>query len=122
MDTVVGGMSTGCFGNRGVMAVVALAVLAAGVVSDVVNGSFWVRHALLASIVGSVVVVMLSVAVALRLIAFPAAFMCVIMSNLDVACDQPAEPARLTQPMPDLDALSFCAPSSTSGATIAPWL
>jgi FG-GAP repeat len=33
------------------------------VVSDVVIGSFWLRHALLASIVGSVIVVMLSVAV-----------------------------------------------------------
>ncbi len=45
------------------MAVAALVVLAAGVVSDLLNGSFWLRHALLASVVGSVIVVLLSVAV-----------------------------------------------------------
>jgi hypothetical protein len=46
-----------------VVAILALAVLAGAVVSDLVGTSFWVRHALLASIVGSVIVVMLSVAV-----------------------------------------------------------
>ena len=46
-----------------VMAMIALIVLVGGVVSDVVAGGFWVRHALLASLVGSVIVVMLSVAV-----------------------------------------------------------
>ena len=46
-----------------VLAILALIVLVAGVVSDVVAGDFWVRHALLASIVGSVIVVLLSVAV-----------------------------------------------------------
>jgi hypothetical protein len=45
------------------MAMIALIVLGGAVVSDVVIGSFWVRHALLASLVGSVIVVMLSVAV-----------------------------------------------------------
>src|ERR1700730_1578913 len=49
--------------QRRVLAILALAVLVAGVVSDVVAGSFWVRHALLASLAGSVIVVMLSVAV-----------------------------------------------------------
>jgi hypothetical protein len=46
-----------------VTAVFALIVLVAGVVSDVAEGSFWVRHALLTSLVGSVIVVLLSVAV-----------------------------------------------------------
>jgi hypothetical protein len=46
-----------------VMALFALIVLVAGVVSDAVEGSFWVRHALLTSLVGSVIVVLLSVAV-----------------------------------------------------------
>src|ERR1700676_752961 len=45
------------------LAILALAVLVGAVVSDVLDGSFWVRHALLASLVGSVVVVMLTVAV-----------------------------------------------------------
>ena len=45
------------------MAVLALIVLIAGVVSDVVAGTFWLRHALLASVAGSVIVVLLSVAV-----------------------------------------------------------
>jgi hypothetical protein len=49
--------------QRRALALLALVVLAAGVVSDVVVGSFWLRHALLASVVGSVIVVMLSVAV-----------------------------------------------------------
>ena len=38
-------------------------MLIAGVVSDVVAGDFWLRHALLASVAGSIVVVLLSVAV-----------------------------------------------------------
>jgi hypothetical protein len=46
-----------------VIAILALVVLAGAVVSDLSAGSFWVRHALLASLVGSVIVVMLSVAV-----------------------------------------------------------
>jgi hypothetical protein len=46
-----------------VLAVLALLVFAGAVVSDVVAGSFWARHALLASLVGSVVVVLLTVAV-----------------------------------------------------------
>ncbi|HUC13902.1 MAG TPA: hypothetical protein VMS00_05565 [Acidimicrobiales bacterium] len=45
------------------MAVLALIVLVAGVVSDLVAGDFWVRHALLASVTGSVIVVLLSIAV-----------------------------------------------------------
>src|ERR1700720_3634927 len=50
-------------GQSRVLAILALVVLMAGVISDVVAGSFWVRHALLASLVGSVIVVLLSVAV-----------------------------------------------------------
>ena len=46
-----------------VLAIFALAVLVGAVVSDEVDGSFWARHALLTSLVGSVIVVMLSVAV-----------------------------------------------------------
>jgi hypothetical protein len=46
-----------------VMAMIALIVLVAGVVSDGVEGSFWARHALLTSLAGSVIVVLLSVAV-----------------------------------------------------------
>jgi hypothetical protein len=45
------------------LAILALVVLVGAVVSDEVDGSFWLRHALLASLVGSVIVVMLSVAV-----------------------------------------------------------
>jgi hypothetical protein len=45
------------------LAIPALVVLAGAVVSDLVAGGFWVRHALLASLVGSVIVVGLSVAV-----------------------------------------------------------
>jgi hypothetical protein len=45
------------------LAVLALLVLVAAVVSDEVANGFWTRHALLASLVGSVIVVMLSVAV-----------------------------------------------------------
>jgi hypothetical protein len=46
-----------------VLAVVALVLLAAGIVSDLVEGSFWARHTLLAGLTASVIVVMLSVAV-----------------------------------------------------------
>jgi len=45
------------------LAVVALLALAGGIVSDVVEGSFWAGHALLASLTASVIIVMLSVAV-----------------------------------------------------------
>jgi hypothetical protein len=46
-----------------VLATLALVVLVGALVSDTEAGSFWTRHSLLASIVGSVIVVMLSVAV-----------------------------------------------------------
>ena len=46
-----------------VLAIVALLALAGGIVSDVVGGSFWARHALLTSLAASVIIVMLSVAV-----------------------------------------------------------
>jgi hypothetical protein len=46
-----------------VLAIVALVALAAGLVSDDTNGSFWARHALLASLAASVIVVMLSLGV-----------------------------------------------------------
>src|SRR5262249_46247786 len=46
-----------------VLAIVAVLALAGGIVSDAVGGSFWARHALLAGLVASVIVVMLSVAV-----------------------------------------------------------
>ena len=46
-----------------VVAILALIVLGAGAVSDVVGADFWVRHALLASVAGSLIVVLLSVAV-----------------------------------------------------------
>ena len=46
-----------------VLTVVALVALAVGTVSDAVVGGFWTRHALLASLTASVIVVMLSVAV-----------------------------------------------------------
>jgi hypothetical protein len=45
------------------IAVLALLALACGIASDVLGGTFWVRHALLASLAGSVIVVMFSVAV-----------------------------------------------------------
>jgi hypothetical protein len=45
------------------MAILALIVLVAGVVSDVVAGDFWSHHALLASVVGSFIVVLWSVAI-----------------------------------------------------------
>lgn len=46
-----------------VLAAVALLALVGGVVSDLAGGTFWARHALLAGLVASVIVVMLSVAV-----------------------------------------------------------
>lgn len=46
-----------------ILAIAALAAVAGGVVSDAIDGSFWARHALLAGLVASVIVVMLSVAV-----------------------------------------------------------
>jgi hypothetical protein len=45
------------------LAILALLVLVGAVVSDVVANGFWMHHALLASLVGSVIVVMLSVGV-----------------------------------------------------------
>jgi hypothetical protein len=45
------------------LALVALLALVGGIVSDVVGGSFWTRHALLAGLTASVIIVMLSVAV-----------------------------------------------------------
>lgn len=46
-----------------VMAIIAVAALVGGIVSDASGGGFWVRHALLASLAASVIVVMLSIAV-----------------------------------------------------------
>lgn len=46
-----------------VLAAIAVAALAAGIISDVSASSFWVQHALLAGLAASVIVVMLSVAV-----------------------------------------------------------
>jgi hypothetical protein len=45
------------------LAILAVAAFAAGVVSDSTNGSFWGRHTMLAGLAASVIVVMLSVAV-----------------------------------------------------------
>jgi hypothetical protein len=45
------------------LGILALAALIAGVVSDATSGPFWARHAMLASLVASVIVVLLSVAV-----------------------------------------------------------
>lgn len=45
------------------LAIVALLALAGGIVSDVVGGDFWARHALLAGLTASVIIVMLTVAV-----------------------------------------------------------
>jgi hypothetical protein len=45
------------------MALVALLALAAGIASDLTGGTFWARHSLLAGIVASVIVVMLTLAV-----------------------------------------------------------
>jgi hypothetical protein len=45
------------------LAIAALLALAGGIVSDVVGGSFWARHALLAGLAASVITVMLTVAV-----------------------------------------------------------
>jgi hypothetical protein len=49
--------------NTRLLAVAALLALVLGVASDAVAGSFWARHALLAGITASVIVVLLSVAV-----------------------------------------------------------
>jgi hypothetical protein len=46
-----------------VMALLVLAAVIAGVASDLTGGTFWERHALLAGLISSVIVVMLSVAV-----------------------------------------------------------
>jgi hypothetical protein len=46
-----------------VLAAIALLALVGAIVSDVVGGDFWARHALLAGLAASVIVVMLSVAV-----------------------------------------------------------
>jgi hypothetical protein len=46
-----------------ILAIVALLALAAAIASDLVEDDFWSRHALLAGLVASVIVVMLSVAV-----------------------------------------------------------
>ena len=46
-----------------ILALVALLALAAAIVSDIVEGDFWGRHALLAGLVASVIVVILTVAV-----------------------------------------------------------
>ncbi len=46
-----------------ILAVAALVALAGGIASDVVAGSFWSRHALLASLTANVIVVLLTVAV-----------------------------------------------------------
>jgi hypothetical protein len=45
------------------MAILAIAALAGGVISDEVSGSFWERHGLLGGLVSSAIVVLLSVAV-----------------------------------------------------------
>lgn len=45
------------------LAILALAAFVGGAVSDAINEAFWERHALLAGLVSSAVVVMLSVAV-----------------------------------------------------------
>ncbi|MBV8949705.1 MAG: hypothetical protein JOZ99_02435, partial [Actinobacteria bacterium] len=45
------------------LAILAVMALGAGVVSDLTSGNFWARHALLAGLAASVIVVMLSVAV-----------------------------------------------------------
>jgi hypothetical protein len=56
--------SVDSYGRRArVAGIVALSVLAGGVVSDTTAPSFWSRHALLAGLVASLIVVMLSVAV-----------------------------------------------------------
>jgi hypothetical protein len=45
------------------LAIAALVALAGGIASDVVGGSFWARHALLASLTANVIIVLLTVAV-----------------------------------------------------------
>jgi hypothetical protein len=49
--------------NTRLLAMAALLALAGGIASDVVAGRFWVRHALLASLAASVIIVLLTVAV-----------------------------------------------------------
>jgi hypothetical protein len=49
--------------NTRLLAFAALVALAGGIVSDVVDGNFWARHALLASLTASVIIVLLTVAV-----------------------------------------------------------
>jgi hypothetical protein len=49
--------------NTRLLALAAVLALAGGIVSDVVAGSFWTRHALLAGLTASVITVMVSVAV-----------------------------------------------------------
>jgi hypothetical protein len=49
--------------NTRLLAVAALLALVLGIASDVAEGSFWARHALLAGLTASVIVVLLSVAV-----------------------------------------------------------
>jgi hypothetical protein len=45
------------------LAIAALLALAGAIASDVVGGTFWARHALLAGLTSSVIIVMLTVAV-----------------------------------------------------------
>ena len=45
------------------LAIIALAAFAGGIISDATSGTFWERHTMLAGLVASVIVVMLSVAV-----------------------------------------------------------
>ena len=52
------------------VALFALAALAAGIISDFTDGSFWRRHSLLAGLVSSVLVVMLSAAVLNEILEF----------------------------------------------------
>jgi hypothetical protein len=49
--------------NTRLLAIAALLALAGGIASDAVGGGFWARHALLASLTASVIIVLLTVAV-----------------------------------------------------------
>jgi hypothetical protein len=51
------------FHGTRVLAIVAILAFAAGIVSDAVDGSAWARHPLLAGLVASVIIVMLTVAI-----------------------------------------------------------
>jgi membrane protein YdbS with pleckstrin-like domain len=51
-----------------IAAAAALLALAAGVVSDLAAGGFWARHALLAGLASSVIIVMLSLALVNELV------------------------------------------------------